>query len=130
MADAVAVEAVAVKKGAIRPWMTAAVGLGLMLAGDVAMAATSGPFGKINTFIQSNFLPFVGSVGLAGGIGYGAIHAFKHDYGKAGVGIAAAAAGGFMVVNSPWFATKAGVTAATLGAHVPLVVMALHSVGL
>lgn len=117
-------------KGAVRGWLRAAVGLGLGLVGGVAMATTSGPFGDIESFVTKNFLPFIGVVGLAGGVGYAGIHAFKHDYGKAGLGIATAGGGGFLVMNSPWFAGKAGITAATIGAHVPLVVATLHGFGL
>lgn len=123
-----AVEVKAVKKGAVRPWMKAAMGLGLSLAGvGVALAATGGPFNDITNFISSNFMPFVGTVGIAGGVGYAGIHAFKHDYGKSGVGLATAAGGGFLIHQYGWFANQAGITAATLGAHVPLAVAALHS---
>lgn len=129
-----AVDAKAVKKDAVRGWLRAAVGLGLGLVGGVAMATTSGPFGDIESFVSKNFLPFIGVVGLAGGVGYAGIHAFKHDYGKAGVGVATAGGGGFLVVNSSWFATKAGISAATIGAHAPLAAAVLHglaaSVGL
>lgn len=129
MATAVAVNSG--NKGAGRAWVRSALGLGLSLAGiGVAMAATGGPFGDISNFISSNFMPFVGSVGIAGGIGYGAIHAFKHDYGKAGVGIATAAGGGFLIHQYGWFSTQAGITAATLGAHVSVLATALHGLGL
>ncbi len=64
-----------------KAWLKAAVGIGALVVAEAAMAASGGPFAKISTFIQSNFMPFIGSVGIAGGIGYGAVHAFKHDYG-------------------------------------------------
>lgn len=110
------------KKGNRRKaWVKAAVAVGLMVAAEAAMAASGGPFGKISTFIQSNFMPFIGSVGIAGGIGYAGVHAFKHDYGKAGVGIGTAAGGGFLVSQYGWFGQQAGISAATLGAHAPLI---------
>lgn len=112
------VEAVAVKKSVVRPWVRPALGLALSLAGvGVAMAATGGPFGAISNFVQTNFMPFIGSVGIAGGIGYAGIHAFKHDYGKAGVGVGTAAGGGFLINQYGWFGQQAGISAATLGGH-------------
>lgn len=105
--------------------------LGLMVAGTaVAMASTGGPFGAIESFINTNFLPGVGSIGVAGGIGYAAIHGFKHDYGKMTVGLGTAAGGGFLISNSSWVVSKTGMSSATLGAHVPLIHMALHAFGL
>ncbi|OCX68129.1 MULTISPECIES: hypothetical protein [Acidithiobacillus] len=96
---------------------------------ETAMASSGGPFGKISNFIQSNFMPFIGSVGIAGGIGYGAVHAFKHDYGKSAVGIGTAAGGGFMISQYGWFGQQAGISAATLGGHVALMAPFLHLLG-
>ena len=105
--------------------------LGLMLAGTaVALAASGGPFGAISNFINTNFMPGVGSIGIAGGIGYAAIHGFKHDYGKAIVGLGTAAGGGFLISNSAWVVSQTGVSSATIGAHVPLITTALHAIGL
>lgn len=96
----------------------------------VALASTAGgPFSTMNTFINTYFLPSVGAIGVAAGIGYAAIHGFKHDYGKAAVGAGVATGGGILIKNSSWFASKAGVSAATLGAHLPIVVLALHAMG-
>ncbi|MHB8201953.1 hypothetical protein [Acidithiobacillus sp.] len=105
--------------------------LGLSLLGTVAaFAASGGPFSAISNFINTNLLPAVASIGVAGGIGYGGIHAFKHDYGKAIVGLGTAAGGGFLISNSSWVVSQTGVSSATIGAHAPLLVTALHVFGL
>ncbi|MBU2834726.1 hypothetical protein HF673_02745 [Acidithiobacillus thiooxidans] len=97
----------------------------------IALASTAGgPFSTMNTFVDTYFLPGIGAIGVAGGIGYAGIHGFKHDYGKAIVGAGVATGGGVMINNSSWFATKAGVSAATIGAHLPIAVLALHAIGL
>ena len=106
------------------------VGVGMAMVADVAMAASGGPFGDISSFIQNNFMPFIGSVGVAGGIGYGAVHAFKHDYGKAAMGVGTAAGGGFLISQDAWFGQQAGVTAATMGAHVSTLALIAHGLGL
>lgn len=108
-----------------------ALGVGLTLAGTAAaLAATGGPFGDISNFIQQNFMPFIGSVGVAGGVGYGAVHAFKHDYGKAAVGIGTAAGGGFLIAQYGWFGQQAGIQAAVLGQHAGLLATLAHGLGL
>lgn len=110
-----------------------AVGLGLTALGiGVSMAGTAGPFGAISTFVNTNFLPGVGTIGVAGGIGYAAVHAFKHDYGKATVGLGVAAGGGFFIANSSWVVTQTKMaSAATIGgAHIPLIESALHAFGM
>jgi hypothetical protein len=108
-----------------------ALGVGLTLAGTAAaLAANGGPFGDISNFIQQNFMPFIGSVGVAGGVGYGAVHAFKHDYGKAAVGIGTAAGGGFLIAQYGWFGQQAGITAAVLGQHAGLLATLAHGLGL
>lgn len=108
-----------------------ALGVGLTLAGTAAaLAATGGPFGDISNFVQQNFMPFIGSVGVAGGVGYGAVHAFKHDYGKAAVGIGTAAGGGFLIAQYGWFGQQAGITAAVLGQHAGLLATLAHGLGL
>ncbi|WP_226827514.1 hypothetical protein [Igneacidithiobacillus copahuensis] len=105
--------------------------LGLTLLGTAAaLAASGGPFGSISNFIQTNFMPFIGSVGIAGGIGYGAIHAFKHDYGKAAVGIGTAAGGGFIISQYGWFGQQAGISAAVIGQHAGLFTTLAHGLGL
>jgi hypothetical protein len=110
---------------------TVLVGLGLTLMGTAAaMASSGGPFGAISNFIQTNFMPFIGSVGVAGGVGYGAIHAFKHDYGKAAVGIGTAAGGGFIISQYGWFGQQAGISAAVLGQHAGLLATLAHGMGL
>ncbi|WP_226834014.1 hypothetical protein [Acidithiobacillus ferrooxidans] len=107
------------------------VGVGMTLLGTAtAMAAAGGPFGAISNFIQQNFMPFIGSVGVAGGVGYGAIHAFKHDYGKAAVGIGTAAGGGFVISQYGWFGQQAGIQAAVLGQHAGLLATLAHGLGL
>ena len=107
------------------------VGVGMTLLGTAtAMAAAGGPFGAISNFIQQNFMPFIGSVGVAGGVGYGAIHAFKHDYGKAAVGIGTAAGGGFVISQYGWFGQQAGIQAAVLGQHAGLLATMAHGLGL
>ncbi|WP_436395074.1 hypothetical protein ACSDBR_10125 [Acidithiobacillus ferriphilus] len=107
------------------------VGVGMTLLGTAtAMAAAGGPFGAISNFIQQNFMPFIGSVGVAGGVGYGAIHAFKHDYGKAAVGIGTAAGGGFVISQYGWFGQQAGIQAAVLGQHAGLLATVAHGLGL
>lgn len=96
----------------------------------VAMASTAGgPFSQISNFVSTNFLPAIGSVGVMGGIGYGAIHAFRHKYGEAIVGLGVATAGGFVVGNSSWFSSQAGVSAATIGSHLPVLHSVLHALG-
>ncbi|MGC9217726.1 MAG: hypothetical protein ACP5FM_13765, partial [Acidithiobacillus sp.] len=75
----------------------------------------------ISTFIQTNFMPAVGSIGIAGGVGYAGVHAFKHDYGKAAVGVGTAAGGGFLISQYGWFGQQAGISAATLGQHAGLI---------
>ncbi|MHB1707114.1 MAG: hypothetical protein ACYCSH_13900 [Acidithiobacillus sp.] len=109
----------------------ALAGLGLTLVGTAtALAASGGPFGNISNFVQQNFMPFIGSVGMAGGVGYGAIHAFKHDYGKAAVGIGTAAGGGFLIAQYGWFGQQAGISAAVLGQHAGLIATLAHGLGL
>jgi hypothetical protein len=104
---------------------------GLSLLGTVAaFAASGGPFSAISNFVNMNLLPAVGSVGVAGGIGYGAIHAFKHDYGKAILGVGTAAGGGFLISQSSWVVSQTGISSAVIGAHVPLMAAALHAIGL
>ncbi|MEY2340948.1 hypothetical protein AB4090_02425 [Acidithiobacillus sp. IBUN Pt1247-S3] len=113
-----------------RNWQVLA-GMGLTLLGTtVAMAASGGPFGSISNFIQTNFMPAIGSIGVAGGIGYGAIHAFKHDYGKAAVGIGTAAGGGFIISQYGWFGQQAGISAAVIGQHAGLIATLAHGLGL
>lgn len=103
---------------------------GISIAG-VALASTAGgPFATMNTFVNTYFLPGVGAIGVAGGIGYAAIHGFKHDYGKAVVGAGVATGGGIVIKNSSWFASKAGVSAATIGAHLPVAALVLHAIGM
>ena len=120
------------KKNRISKVITrSAYGLGLSLLGTaVALAASGGPFSAISDFVNKNFMPGVGSIGIAGGIGYAAIHAFKHDYGKATVGLGVAAGGGFLISNSNWVVSQTGITSATIGAHLPLITTALHAIGL
>ena len=103
-------------------------GLGLSLLGTVAaLAASGGPFSAISNFLNTNMMPGVASIGVVGGVGYAAIHAFKHDYGKATVGMGVAAGGGFIINNSAWVVSQTGVSSATIGAHLPLMVTALHA---
>lgn len=105
--------------------------LGLSLLGTVAaLAASGGPFSAISNFLNTNMLPGVAAIGIAGGIGYAGIHAFKHDYGKATVGLGVAAGGGFIIKNSQWVVGQTGVSSATIGAHLPLLTTALHAFGL
>ena len=120
------------KKVALKSVVTrSATALGLSLAGTVAaLAASGGPFSAISNFINTNMMPGVASIGIAGGLGYAAIHAFKHDYGKATMGMGVAAGGGFIVSNSQWVVSQTGVSSATIGAHLPLITTALHAVGL
>lgn len=103
----------------------------LTALGTVAAVASTagGPFSQISNFISTNFLPAIGSIGVMGGIGYGAIHAFKHDYGRAVVGLGVATGGGFVVGNSSWFSSQAGVSAATIGGHLSIIHTLLHAVG-
>jgi hypothetical protein len=120
-------------KPAIRPAIKrTALGLGLLAVGTVAAMAASagGPFSAMNTFMNNVLLPGIGGLGVAGGIGYAAVHAFKHDYGKSAVGAGVAVAGGLVMKNSTWFQSQAQVSAATIGHHVPLIAAALHAVGL
>jgi len=114
----------------VRKWVPYVAGATAMLVADVALAASGGPFGDISNFVQQNFMPFIGSVGVAGGIGYGAVHAFKHDYGKAAVGIGTAAGGGFLIAQYGWFGQQAGIQAATLGGHITAAVALGHALGL
>ena len=108
-----------------------AITTGLSLAGTVAaLAASGGPFSAISNFLNTNMMPGVASIGVVGGIGYAAIHAFKHDYGKATVGMGVAAGGGFIIHNSAWVVSQTGVSSATIGAHLPLLTTALHAFGL
>ncbi len=96
----------------------------------IALASTGGPFSDIEKFVTSNFLPAIGAIGVVGGIGYGGIHLFRHDYGRGIVGFGSAVAGGFAVEQSSWFAQKAGVSAATIGAHhLALVLPLVHLLG-
>ncbi|MHB8249610.1 MAG: hypothetical protein ACYDCX_12105 [Acidithiobacillus sp.] len=105
--------------------------LGLSLVGTVAaFAASGGPFSAISNFLNTNMMPGVASIGIVGGLGYAAIHAFKHDYGKATMGMGVAAGGGFIVRNSQWVVGQTGVSSATIGQHLPLMVTALHAFGL
>ncbi len=115
-----------------RKWVPLAAGVAALLVADVALAATGGPFGDISNFIQHNFMPAIGSIGIAGGIGYGAVHAFKHDYGKAAVGIGTAVAGGFIIHQYGWFGQQAGVyiQSATLGGHITVAAALGHALGL
>ncbi|QER46008.1 hypothetical protein [Acidithiobacillus caldus] len=104
-------------------------GLTLIGAG-VALASSGGPFSAIFNFIDQNFLPALGAIGVIGGVGYGAIHAFKHDYGKAVVGLGVATGGGFVVKQSNWFSGQAGVSAATIGHHLTTVEPIVRALGL
>ena len=118
--------------GRVRSFLPIVVDVTILSAlGTVAaLAATAGgPFSQISNFISANFLPAIGSIGVMGGIGYGAIHAFKHDYGRAVVGLGVATGGGFVVGNSSWFSSQAGVSAATIGGHLPVIHALLHAVG-
>lgn len=109
---------------------TAAV-IGLSALGiGVALASSGGPFSAMSNFLDQDMMPGVASIGIIGGIGYAAIHAFKHDYGKATVGMGVAAGGGFVVKNSSWFTQQTGISAATIGHHAPLIATALHALGL
>ncbi len=103
---------------------------GLAVAGIAVASTAGGPFSTIDTFATGTLLPGVGAIGVLGGVGYGGLHFFKHDYGKGTMGAATAVAGGVVLANSSWFAGKAGVSAATLGAHLPLALLALHAIGL
>ena len=108
-----------------------AVATGLSLLGTVAaFAAAGGPFSAMSNFLNTNLMPGVASIGIVGGLGYAAIHAFKHDYGKATMGLGVAAGGGFIVSNSQWVVGQTGVSSATIGQHLPLLVTALHAFGL
>lgn len=110
------------------------VGLMLAVGTGMALASSGGPFGTISTFVENNFLPAIGTIGVVGGIGYGAIHAFKHDYGRAVVGLGTATGGGIVAAQSSWFSQQAGVSAATIGqhvaAHAATLASMLHSFGL
>ncbi|MGC9216493.1 hypothetical protein [Acidithiobacillus sp.] len=109
----------------------AALAVGLTLLGTaVALASTGGPFGAMTNFLKTDLMPGIAGVGVLGGIGYAAIHGFKHDYGKMAVGGGVAVGGGLVASNSSWFVSSSGVSSATLGAHVPLIVTALHALGL
>jgi len=122
----------AIKPAAKRIAKRIAMGLGLLAVGTVAAMASSagGPFSAMNTFMNTTLLPGIGGLGVAGGIGYAAVHAFKHDYGKSAVGAGVAVAGGLVMKNSSWFQSQAQVSAATIGHHLPLIATALHAVGL
>lgn len=117
------------KMQSLRKWLKRGAGAaGLTAAGTVvALASTGGPFSAMNTFVSTNLLPGVASIGILGGLGYAAIHAFKHDYGKATLGMGVAAGGGFIVSNSAWVVSQTGVSSATIGAHLPLMATALHA---
>lgn len=115
--------------GLNRKWQVLA-GAGLTLLGTTAaLASSGGPFSNISTFINTNFFPAIGSIGIGGGIAYGAIHAFKHDYGKSIVGIGTAAAGGFVISQYGWFGQQAGISAAVLGQHAGLLTTLAHGLG-
>lgn len=103
---------------------------GVAVAGVAVASTAGGPFSAIMTFITTNIVPGVGAIGVAGGVGYGAVHLFKHDYGKGTMGAATAVGGGIVIANSSWFASQAGVSAATIGVHLPLAVLTLHAIGL
>lgn len=120
------------KKVAFKAVVTrSAIALGLSLVGTVAaLAASGGPFSAMDNFVKTNMLPGVATIGILGGLGYAGIHAFKHDYGKATMGMGVAAGGGFIVSNSAWVVSQTGVSSATIGAHLPLVTTALHALGL
>lgn len=107
--------------------MAEVLGLSVLGAG-AAMASSGGPFGDMTNFLQQNMMPGVAAIGIIGGVGYAAVHAFKHDYGKATVGMGVAAGGGFVIKNSSWFSQQAGISAATLGHHAALIIPALHAV--
>lgn len=112
-------------------FVRSAYGLGLTLVGTVAAFASSGgPFPAMETFLNNTMLPGVASIGVLGGLGYAGIHAFKHDYGKATVGLGVAAGGGIIIKNSSWVVQQTGVSAATIGHHLPLAITALHAIGL
>lgn len=130
MSQLIAVEKNARSKARRTRLLKVLVGLGATAFAGAALAASGGPFGAISNFIQTNFMPAIGSIGVAGGIGYGAIHAFKHDYGKAAVGIGTAAGGGFVISQYGWFGQQAGISAATLGQHAPLISTIAHGLGL
>lgn len=105
--------------------------IGLSVIGTVAaMAASGGPFSAMTNFLKTNMMPGVATIGILGGLGYAGIHAFKHDYGKATVGLGVAAGGGFIISNSAWVVSQTGVSSATIGAHLPLMVTALHAFGM
>ena len=53
----------------VRKWVPYVAGAAAMLVADAALAASGGPFGDISNFIQQNFMPFIGTVGIAGGVG-------------------------------------------------------------
>ncbi len=111
-------------------WVGRVLGVGAALLPVAALAATGGPFGSISNFFDQVFMPAVGSIGIAGGIGYGAIHLFKHDYGKGTVGIATAAGGGFIIHQYGWFGQQAGISAAVIGSHAGLLTTLAHGLGL
>ena len=114
----------------VRKWVPYVAGAAAMLVADAALAASGGPFGDISNFVQQNFMPFIGTVGIAGGVGYAGVHAFKHDYGKAGMGIGTAAGGGFLISQYGWFGQQAGIQAATLGGHITVAAALGHALGL
>lgn len=108
-----------------------AAAFGLSLVGvAAAFASTGGPFGAMDSFVKTNMLPGVATIGILGGLGYAGIHAFKHDYGKATMGLGVSAGGGFIVSQSAWVVSQTGVSSATIGAHLPLIATALHAIGL
>ena len=118
---------ITVKKLAIR----GGVVFGLSLLGTVAaLAAAGGPFSSMDSFVTNTVLPGVGTIGVLGGLGYGGVHAFKHDYGRSIVGLATAAFGGFVISQSSWVVSQTGISSATIGAHAPLLATALHAFGL
>lgn len=112
----------------IRNQIATLVGLSLLPA--VAFASTGGPFSAMTNFLKTNMMPGVAAIGILGGLGYAGVHAFKHDYGKATVGLGVAAGGGFIISNSAWVVSQTGVSSATIGAHLPLLATALHAFGL
>jgi hypothetical protein len=95
-----------------------------------ALAATGGPFSAITNFATTTVLPGVGGIAVLGGVGYAGIHAAKHEYGKGVVGLTSAGAGGFMIAKASWLVSQTGITTATIGHHLSLVVTAMHAIGL
>jgi hypothetical protein len=118
-------------KGFWKSALPVVAGVGVALVAGVAMASSGGPFADFfNNFLTGELAPSIGAIGVAGGVIYGGIHAFKHDYGKAGLGLATAAGGGFVIHQFGWFGQQAGVSAATLGGHVAMLSAFAHALGL